>query len=293
MNKVIKVDLYEAEKIKNDLLEKGGSLRNVKNALWSIKGRGITLTLYKSGKLLIQGKDLKDIESILDKYKLEEDTLEDRYDQYIGIDESGKGDTFGGVVVCGVLISKDIYGKLKNFGIKDSKVMDDIEIEKKLKHLGEYIKAGKLTIKTVNLIPEEYNRLFSLFGNVNSLLLHIYMRILKELVKNVKGETAVLIDKFMEEGKIREELSSLTEGTKLIVESKAEKYVPVALASMIARYKFVRQMEELNKELGMRIPFGSSDPKIKDLLYILKRRNMNISKLAKIHFKNVKETWEI
>ena len=49
---------------------------------------------------------------------------------WIGTDESGKGDYFGPLVVAGVLVEKENVSKLIDFGVKDSKKINDVTIEK-------------------------------------------------------------------------------------------------------------------------------------------------------------------
>ena len=80
-----------------------------------------TAVLYSSGKLLIQGKNVEHVkELILSKIPLDDLLV-------LGIDETGRGENFGIMVVAGVL------GKSKDLlELRDSKKTKDIEPKKKL-----------------------------------------------------------------------------------------------------------------------------------------------------------------
>jgi ribonuclease HIII len=55
---------------------------------------------------------------------------------YIGVDESGKGDFFGPLVIAGIISSDEINQKLITLGVRDSKKLSD----KKIVELAEEIK---------------------------------------------------------------------------------------------------------------------------------------------------------
>lgn len=76
---------------------------------------GCTVTLYKSGKLLVQGKKAEKVKAgILAGVKGENELV-------LGIDEAGRGENFGPLVVAGVL------GETKNLReLRDSKKTRDI-----------------------------------------------------------------------------------------------------------------------------------------------------------------------
>ncbi len=90
---------------------------------------------------------------------------------YIGIDESGKGDYFGPLVVAAVWLSESIQKKLEAMGVRDSKKLSD----KKCQELAGVIRElsrGKFTYTVIG--PERYNSLYEQFKsegkNLNYLL---------------------------------------------------------------------------------------------------------------------------
>ena len=77
-------------------------------------------------------------------------------ESYIGIDESGKGDYFGPLVVAAVFVNKSIIEKLKIIGVKDSKELTDQVISiiaKKMKKIEGFI------FDVIEIYPDKYNLL--------------------------------------------------------------------------------------------------------------------------------------
>ncbi len=295
MNRVIDVHTKYSDNIKRGLLSlKNAEERYIKGAIWSLRVRDTVFTLYKSGKLLIQGKDLESVKSIVHDYiePFTKKYLSKNYEWYIGIDESGKGDTFGGVVVCGVLIREDPDKALKGFNVRDSKSISDMEIENTLSSLSSYLRNKKIEFKCVNIIAWEYNKLIEKYGNVNSVLISSYRKIVRELTKDISGEGIIIADQFVDRERIKKTLEDIHKGVDILVEPGAERYKVVALASMLARYKFIKQIEKISVEIGKKIPLGSSASEIKDIIEEIISRDINLSRVAKLHFKNVKRIVE-
>ena len=84
-----------------DLQGQGFEIGHPAYTVFSAKGNGVSCTLYQSGKLMVQGKNMQDF---LEFY-LEPEILQTFSHTYkdmnlnktprIGVDESGKGDFFG------------------------------------------------------------------------------------------------------------------------------------------------------------------------------------------------------
>ena len=95
------IPLELADKIKQDLIQQGFEIQKPPYTLFSAKKKGISCTLYESGKLTVQGKERGPfIEFYLEPEILKEFRFshpEAHVDQtpHIGMDEAGKGDFFG------------------------------------------------------------------------------------------------------------------------------------------------------------------------------------------------------
>ncbi len=80
-----------------------------------------TVTLYNSGKLVVQGKDSEKVkERILKGIELDRELI-------LGIDEAGRGEDFGPMVVAAVLADSS-----KMRGLRDSKKVKRLEEKRKL-----------------------------------------------------------------------------------------------------------------------------------------------------------------
>ncbi|MCX6825727.1 MAG: ribonuclease HIII [candidate division Zixibacteria bacterium] len=83
----------------------------------------------------------------------------------LGIDESGKGDFFGPLVIAGVLADKSGGEKLTRAGVRDSKKIAD----NKIIELSGWISANFIH-SVVSIGPEKYNQLYNQINNLNKLL---------------------------------------------------------------------------------------------------------------------------
>src|SRR3989338_6762386 len=97
-------------------------------------GKNVTLVLYTSGKLLLQGSPdaVKKTAELIEKLGIGEKEKEEHFRKetgwIIGSDEALKGDTFGGIVVAAVKANDDLRKELIELGAQDSKNLSDKEI---------------------------------------------------------------------------------------------------------------------------------------------------------------------
>src|SRR5262245_37195570 len=98
---VTTVDLQVAGKLLAGLKERGFEITHPPHTVFSGKTKGISCTLYNSGKLMVQGKDKAPFiefflePEILQTFTFQYEDLDLDTSARIGIDESGKGDFFG------------------------------------------------------------------------------------------------------------------------------------------------------------------------------------------------------
>ena len=97
--------------------------------------------------------------------------------EYIGTDESGKGDYFGPLVIAGVYIGPENRTHLENLNILESKrIADNRAIT-----LAEQIK--KISPNSVVVIgPEKYNELYTKMRNLNKLLAWGHARVIENVL---------------------------------------------------------------------------------------------------------------
>lgn len=232
----------------------------------------VTLTLYTSGKLLLQGEKeaVKEIAEELEKLNLGEKEKTARFKSesgwIIGSDESLKGDTFGGIVVAAVKADEKIRQLLAEMGVKDSKKLSDREILV----LAESIrKVAPCEVKS--LLPEEYNQYHQQGTKVTSLLNQLHQKCAQGLSPGKH-----IVDEYpgCSVGDFREPQAE-------------SKYLEVAAASVLARAAALQQLNYLSKLAGFSLPKGSTH--VRPGLIELKKRNLDLWKFVKMDFANVKE----
>ncbi|HKE02221.1 MAG TPA: DUF3378 domain-containing protein, partial [Planctomycetota bacterium] len=168
----------------------GWTPRSVEHARFSYAGGGVTATLYRSGKLVVQGPDL---DAFAERFLGSRDALAGppaADDERIGTDEAGKGDYFGPLVVAAVYVSRDDVARLRRIGVRDSKMLSDATVER--------VAAAVETStphEVVALDPPEYNRRQAETGNVNRLLGELHAQVILALAARVPGRR-VLTDEF-------------------------------------------------------------------------------------------------
>src|SRR2546426_1077072 len=105
------------------------------------------------------------------------------FEPRIGVDESGKGDFFGPLVVAGVYLSAEAAMELKDKGIKDSK---QISSDRKIAELADVIRATDGCIGDVLPIGNEaYNRLQRKMENVNNVLGWGHARVIENILERL------------------------------------------------------------------------------------------------------------
>lgn len=198
----------------------------------------------------------------------------------IGVDESGKGDYFGPLVVAGVYANKEQKTKLKLLGVADSKALTDVKIAK----LAEQIKAI-CQYEILVFDNERYNTAYHKIGNLNLLLAAGHAKVIDELVKRTGADVA-LSDQFGDEKLIKNCLREASRSITLEQRPRAEQNVVVAAASILARNAFVMKMQELELQYAQSFPKGASVATIQaGKRFVNQYGKTRLIEVAKLHFK--------
>ncbi len=170
-----------------------------------------------------------------------------------GIDEAGRGPVVGPMVMAGVVIEEKNIVRLKNIGVKDSKLLAPNVRERMFEQIKEIVKDYKIIIVSSKQIDES---LTSKTLNLNQLEGVTSAKIINEL----KPDIAYLdcpsnnIPSFTEYV-----ISFLTHKTKIVAEHKADLTYPVvSAASILAKVTRDREIEKLKRKHN--VEFGSGYP---------------------------------
>ena len=203
-------------------------------------------------------------------------------DKVLGIDESGKGDFFGPLVIASGYVEDE--SKIRAMGVKDSKMLND---EKILQLAGKIKK--KCYYNVVKIDPEKYNQLYANIGNLNKLLAWGHAQVIENSLEHVQPDYAIS-DKFAKEHEIISQLKEKGKKIKLVQQTKAEKYISVAAASIVARAEFVLSLQKLSFKYGMELPLGAGENVLTAGKEFVKKYGIEeLNKVCKTHFSTYKK----
>ena len=173
---------------------------------------------------------------------------------HAGSDEVGFGDFFGPLVIAGVFLEKKDIALIDKYEIDDSKKMTDAWILS----IGEtLIRSLKCVYFTVD--NEKLRDLTERGFNMNKIKAYLHNLALHQLQQKFPGKYPSFIDQFCTPKRFESYLEDQPRATNLVFQTKAESDFPaVAAASVIARYIFLKRIEQLNDKYGIHIPLGAS-----------------------------------
>jgi ribonuclease HIII len=202
-------------------------------------------------------------------------------DRILGVDESGKGDFLGPLVIAGVLIDRAGSKQLAEFNVRDSKKISD----KRIFELADIIK-NKCIHSIVVIGPEKYNQLYQRINNLNKLLAWGHSRVIENVAENNVIDLAVS-DKFGKTDLIEQALMKKGRKVKLLQQVRAESVMAVAAGSILARAGFIRYMAKLSRLYNVTLPKGAGAP-VDDFArkFVAKFGREELAKICKLHFKN-------
>jgi len=206
----------------------------------------------------------------------------------IGTDEAGKGEYLGPLVVAGTRVlgvEKDL--ELREIGVRDSKTLG---LRQAPGMAAEIVRTlGPENIRVISLAPREYEaRRAAAGGNVNRLLAELNAEIVNELKDEV--EVAV-VDAFGEKARSYLE-PRVPGGLRLEVRPRAEDDAAVAAASILARARYLEEMDILSERVGFELPRGSTHVLEAARRVVRERGEEGLAEVAKTHFSITQQVLE-
>jgi len=293
----IAIQPAQAEALRKLLHDQGFEFVERPYTIFFAQKAKLSVAVYEKGpKVVVQGKETEDFV----RFHLEPEILKDArigyeevlnpamFEPHFGIDESGKGDFFGPLVIAGAYVDRDIARHLLNLGVTDSK---RISSDNRIHQLADEISRTPGLVSNVVLIgPEKYNQLYEKFANLNDLLAWGHARVIENLLQRRPDCKRSLSDKFANEKVIERALLKQAREIQIDQRTKAESDIAVAAASILARDKFVRWLENRSKVLGVQLPKGVSAAVKSAAKTVLQNGGRNsLGTIAKMHFKTAIE----
>jgi ribonuclease HIII len=202
----------------------------------------------------------------------------------IGVDESGKGDYFGPLVIAACYVAPWHEALLD--GVMDSKKLTD----KKALALAGVIKQH-CPHSVIAVGPERYNEMHAKMKNLNRMLEWGHAKAIENVLALEGVETKeVISDQFANPAGLMRVLK--TKGMDVQLESRvrAESDLAVAAASVLARAAFLRSLEKLGDDLGVPLLKGAG-PGVDQLArnLVSQRGEEVLRSVAKTHFKTTEK----
>ena len=234
---VLKIDAQLSQTLKAQL---GADQISNKNpyVAFAAKKNGVTVLLYTSGKLVLQGSSADALAQELGlpiaDSSPEKPTSEQNIPM-IGSDEVGNGSYFGGIAVVASFVRPEDHAFLKKLGVDDSKTLTDQTIRKIAPLLEE-----KIPHKSLLLSPKKYNDRVGKGKAYNavSVKVALHNQAIFLLLQTGVSPEKIVIDAFTSQTNYEKHLQKEKNhfSNPLTFQEKAESlYLAVAVSSIIAR----------------------------------------------------------
>lgn len=243
----------DAEKIKKKLLDIGAKEEKINNPheKWRFKYFDSTITYYESKNKRTLFITDSDCEEILELHKQIDSIIGSRFilptkEYLVGLDEVGKGEVIGHVILAGVVFPSSIFQEIDRFsGVADTKVKRTVQFWEGIFNKLDFYKSKGLMFLVEKIPPWDFDKY-----NINNLMDLTYQRILNYLAQKIPlDKSRIVIDDYGVGWRLKKFLKSLRNaGAEIIIASGAdEQYLESRIASLIAKYFQQKIIEAISK----------------------------------------------
>lgn len=209
---------------------------------------------------------------------------------HIGLDEAGKGDWFGPLVVAAVFVDTHTLTTLQKAGVRDSKELAASTIQRLAQQIERIVPAIQRCCLSID--PEQYNTLYAQHNNINLLLADIYAQAATQVWQTTQTRS-IVCDQFAQRVDRLDHAFSRYGLPRPIQQHHAEAIsVGVAAASILASAAFTNALDQLGQDagLGAALPKGASDIRALDSAArrIIRTQGIDaLDRYAKLNFKPI------
>ncbi|MDR1233371.1 MAG: ribonuclease HIII [Puniceicoccales bacterium] len=255
---------------------------------FAFRSHGLNLVVYRSGKLVVQGKNTEEFVQFELEPKVtfdatfgyEEVEHPEWFEEHAGMDESGKGDLFGPLVTACVIAGNDVVRQWIKDGVRDSK---NVSSDAMIFALESKILKSDCISNVMCVGMEKYNELYVKFGeNMNTLLAWMHSCSLQNALQK-RYVSWGMLDQFSKRPIVQSFLKD--KSFDLRMQTKAESDPVVAAASILARAEYNRRINSLSEKAGFTIKKGAGQITITQAHEIVKNFGYDSLKgFVKMHF---------
>ncbi len=287
----------QAAKLRTLLEERGFEFMAKPYCLYAAAKTKVNVLVYEKGpKVVVQGKETEDFVTnllepeVLGEAKLgyEEVHHPEMFQPHIGVDESGKGDFFGPLVIAGVYVDADVARRLRDIGAVDSK---RISSDERIAKIAADIRSVRgLVWEVISIQPERYNELYEKFGNLNRLLAWGHAKVIENLLERVPDCPRAISDQFANPAVLQRAMQQRGRNIELVQRTKAESDPAVAAASIMAREAFLSWLKSQSQRFGIVLPKGVSPSVKQNAAELVCKHGRDVLQiLSKTHFRTTGE----
>lgn len=287
----------QVTKLRTLLEERGFEFMTKPYCIYAAAKAKMNVLVYEKGpKVLVQGKETEDFVTnllepeVLGEAKLgyEEVHHPEMLQPHIGVDESGKGDFFGPLVIAGVYVDAEVTRRLREIGAVDSKRIGSDERIAKI--AADIRNVRGLVWEVISIQPERYNELYEKFGNLNRLLAWGHAKVIENLLERVPDCPRAISDQFANPAVLQRAMQQRGRNIELVQRTKAESDPAVAAASILAREAFVSWLKSQSQRFGIELPKGVSPSVKQNAAALVNKHGREIlTSLSKMHFRTAGE----
>jgi len=181
----------------------------------------------------------------------------------VGVDDAGRGSIIGPLVIAGVLLNEEDLPKLKDLGVKDSKVLSPSRREK----LAVEIRKMALRYHVIKLQPTEIDKVVETKRKLHKLN-RLEAQTMAKVIEILKPDIAYVDASDVLPDRFKNHISECIPFTVQIVsEHKADVNYPiVSAASIIAKVERDKAIAELTNKYGEMGSGYPSDPQTMEFL---------------------------
>ncbi len=303
---VLEVSNSTMTKIQNHYIKATGEAQPP-GSLFLAKISDCTITGYKSGKVMFQGKGSQREAEQWQSSALKENKQKAKRQpshewappsnienqSIIGSDEVGTGNYFGPMTVAAAFVHSEKIPLLKELGVKDSKYLSDETIKQIARDLIHTIPYSLLVLHN-----EKYNELQQAGMSQGKMKAMLHNRALLNVIAKLRGTAydGILIDQFAIPDVYFRYLANEQEVIKdVYFSTRAEAvHLSVAAASIIARYSFLTEMDSLNEQIGIILPKGAGNQVDEAAATIIATKGKHLlERYTKLHFANTQKALKL
>jgi ribonuclease HIII len=260
------LDRGKFDELKARLEALGFTFEDRAHQLFLARGDGVIVNLYESGRVVLGGaaERFPPVMAILEELgvRVTERAVPvlpplEFHGTRVGMDEVGKGDYFGPLVVCAALVTEPQATELLAMGVRDSKTLGDTTISNLAVKIRKILAPEQIRI--VRIPPVRYNLLFDRMRNVNRVLGWAHATALEDVLAFLEPCELAIADQFGDESFIEDSLKRRGKKVRLIQTPRAERDIAVATASVLARDDLLRARLALREEYSEDFPLGASN----------------------------------